>query len=82
MEIANHDWTNQLNFGSVCNFPDCRNQANCQCFKCLTVYCSTHFQIHSASCSFSDWSSRLDEQSRHYLLEEQNFHELRNLCLV
>ncbi len=82
MEIANHDWTNQINFGSVCTFPDCKNQSSCQCYKCLTLYCNTHFQIHSASCIFSNVSSNLDEWIGHYPIEEQIIHESRNLCLV
>ena len=31
MDIANHDWRNQLNSISVCNFPDCKNDSRCIC---------------------------------------------------
>ena len=51
MDIANHDWRNQLNSISVCNFPDCKNDSRCICSKCLTLYCNLHLQIHLANCN-------------------------------
>ena len=82
MEIANHDWTNQLNFGSVCTFPDCRNQSACQCFRCLTLYCKVHFQIHSALCIYSTTQTNFDERVGQYVADAQTVQESRDYCLI
>lgn len=82
MEIANHDWTNQFNFGSVCNFPDCRNQSSCQCVRCLTLYCSVHFQIHSASCIYSTTQTNFDASPAQHVVNTQFTCESSNYCLI
>ncbi len=82
MEIADHDWTNQFSFGSVCTFPDCRNQSSSRCFRCLTLYCNAHFQIHSTSCIYATSQTNVDEGIRHYQVERQITHESRDYCLI
>jgi hypothetical protein len=82
MEIANHDWTNQFNFGSVCSFPDCRNQSSCRCFKCLTLYCSLHYQTHTASCNLSYIPTDFQEKIWHFIDEGQTMYISREFCLT
>ena len=82
MDIANHDWRNQLNSISVCNFPDCKNDSRCICSKCLTLYCNLHLQIHLANCNnMAESSGNSNSIEPHQIINEV-LGDPRSICTI